>query len=488
MKTPKEIEDFLNDQFNDFEVKPGSSSLNQFLNKLETAKEKKRRRAAFYIFLSGVAAVLLILLGAYFSSLMPVRNQNKTLSATKTRLIKKQLQFEETTKLGKNASATKKTEKAILNPISPKGETNLSMVQKPELSDPLKNTTKTNTSPVLKNPGSASDPADMLNNAPGDTDPSFDRLKNSNSDPAVNSTLILQHNVVLFPEHLALIQNTPPADRSLMSGSEIKAEEDLLQFRSLPLKARLFAGIGLQALISNSFYSENKGSTINKTGYTGDFNASYIQQRQQNKTQRPLLIPGLKIGVIVNRYEIYTGLGYYQLTDRETVRVPKDSLTMSGSGATLGALGSGNGTTTGTFTGRVAGQDVVNEQTYTNRFSYLYAGLGVNAVFQYYAFSLKPGINISYNRITRGNYVLVDTDGYKRLAGSVQHLNKHVFSASINCSFAKKINRNIEVQLSPVYRMSLSSIFDSHYFNSQTYRAFGLEGALIYKFPVKFKP
>lgn len=502
MNDKKNIEDFFSQQFDGFEVRPSAGSFNQFMEKLEAAQEKKKRRSAFFLLAWGLAAAFLIVLGVsiYFDVKKPSPVSETTVGKPST---------EQLTNLPNEAT--------VPSTASPKHPALKSIKTRPTATpkSPAKNTIPgksvvTNNGPQGKEPQET--PPPIQNSLSGTVDPSpvAPPVFNPEVDPSPLVPAVLNpeegpvglaNNVnpagetaapeVLQADYLNLLYGKPFSPLDLRLVSEDRLSKDLVRLQRLRHQPRFFIGVSYQAMLTAASYKENKNSNVDKTLYSEDFAGSYVRRREANKSTGTLFIPGIRFGLATEKVEIYASMGYYQLRERERVYFPEDSIVYTAGGSNGGSLtplgSTGGGSNTATAAHASQFSELQDQGTYTNRFRYFYTSLGVSGVLHYPTFRVKPGIQVSYNRITRSEYVVVDAAGYRQVKGGTYYLNTSVFAFSLHCSFSKTIARGLELQLGPIYRMPVSSVFNSRYFATQNYKALGLEGALIYKFPAKLK-
>ncbi|MBL7932793.1 MAG: hypothetical protein JNL60_12865 [Bacteroidia bacterium] len=499
MEEKDNIEDYLGGKFNDFEVEPLSGSFNAVMDKVTAAKEKKRR--GIYLWAgSGIAALVLLYLA------LPL---NENIASTSPDIGKKILSSSESdsyiieSKTAISIEREKSVPKKQSTPEPQKlkaGQTEFEKQEPQPEQFPVATSHEALPKNTEKDPSqlpaasiavkeTEKEPTTIA--APEETQPealtSFVQQKENSSpldvsnppSPFNGSGMSLKADVlenIGFGVQLTANGNLKP------SLFDPKIEKDLLRLQSSRFKARFFIGIGCQAIMMGQTYALNSTANTDPIKYSGDFKSSYVENRRRQSSRGTSMIPGLIVGLGMQRFEIRATFGAFQIRDYEIISYPEDSLSTTGFTNTVTSLGnptaqnSQNITyTTHLYEGEKCG----------NIFNYVYGSLGINAIFRFYNFQLKPGIALSYNHAVNSSYAVVNTEGYQKYKNSTSYLNKNVYSFSLRCGVSKRLSRLIEMQVSPVYMISLSSVFDERYFLSQRFNGFGIEGALIYKFPVK---
>lgn len=495
------IEDYLGAKFKDFEVEPLPGSFNTVMEKVAVAKEKKRR-AGFLFVLSGIAALLLVYVSlSVFEDTSNTTNSviaSKKHNSSKTEKINNALGHklqenpsfveQEITSIkieSRKLNATPKTEiKTPNNTLSLK-EHNISApnLQHEEPKQITSAFVSTQTQTDHKNDTFVEQ---QTNSAPPlviISDKTIAGEKKINPAEAlaiIPAEAIAQVNADVL-QSIGFGMSFKAENNLVSSSSNSRAEKDLLRLQSSKFKARFFMGISCQALMMEQTYALNYSGNTDPIRYPAEFKSSYVEGRRKESSRSTVTMPGIIFGLSMQRFEIRATLGAFQMRDYEIIKYPEDSLT-TGFTNTVVPFG-----TPGIQATRNASP---NSQLYQgercgNTFNYVYGSLGINGILRFYNFQLKPGVAVSYNRALKSTYALVDTNGYQKYKNATRHLNKDVYSVSLRCGISKRLSRLVEVQVSPVYLISLSSVFDETYFLSQRFNGFGIEGALIYKFPVK---
>lgn len=479
----RHIEDFLAGKFKDFEAEPLPGSFNAVMEKVSAAKEKKRR-AAFLYTLSGIAALVVLYLALPLSDpYTKSSSSNISLKKTVDTEIKKAQKTNHHLS-GKSSARTERTPaksadlatsfKPTANTSTPENVSLLNNGYEPALASTEKEETlpgasETPFGQLLSD--SKSETASKSKTQPGITEEFKTIASSEQTMTEVNAGVL---------KSLGLGMQFGKVENLATSRFDPKAEKDLLRLQALKFKARFFIGLSCQALLVEQTYALNSSNNTDPIKFSEDFKSAYVDQRRKESSRSIAAVPGLLFGVSLQHFEVRATLGAYQMKYYETIRYPEDSIT--GFSNTITPLGNPGSQLTRTVSPNT---QFTQGEAHQNVYNFVFGSIGVNAILRFYNFQLKPGMAIAYNRPLKSTYTFVDSGGFQGYKEATTHLNKDVYTVSLRCGVAKRLSRMLELQVSPVYLMSMSSIFDERYFVSQRFNGFGIEGALIYKFPAR---
>lgn len=483
--TENNNDNLLGKKFTDFEVTPFASSFNTVKTRVDRHYKRKRRRAIIWIICS--------ILGPSMLYLSVFRNQSPE-GETLTLHMNKNTMPEQHQSVSDHRPTT-------IAEIKPTFATQMRMPDHTKtagLPNNSNNPSPTNKNKPIKSTGSHSVTAITvaLSNAltdtqiisPGNETTQLPKPEKANtidtSGGVYEHSVLLTHvpndtlgseplvPIVLKPIHGVFSADTNAlALKSQPSGDMYKPD---LQLRAREFKPVFYVGVSYQPTLLNYKFGLNAG----KAGFNPDLASAHVSKRQNNSEFLMHSVGGFKLGVILNKTFVVGGtFGYYKTKDHEIVNtITVDSTTAAPTKSNF--VPTGNSTTPAT-----ASLTVTNEtQTYSNKFSYLYASVDLGWIISQTGYRFMPAVNLGYHRVTRASYVVLDNKGYTYLENATQYLNHAMYSITLKAGFRKSIWNHFDFQLSPSYMFSASSLFNQDYFMSQKPYGFGLEGAIIYKF------
>ena len=480
------IDDFYESKFDGFESEPSLGSFENTLIKLQSAK-KKRRRKMIVLFSSGLSLLILFFCVGYLF-FIPQKTNTTTLSykAPESNLILNRTNKKEIkTKASLNAHIRQNRKQMVYSFTTT--EQNLTLNKQKKLNfipqpKPIKGYSKKSefTKPFL---------AKVSNNLNGQS--KITALKDSTSEvaqknePAIIKLTENNDEEIYFMDR---IKTLPSIEMERDVFSPFNTLEESLNKQILPLKAlnnkvTFFVGLSYMPLLYNYSYAKTAiTSNTFKTGYNSAFNSTYVATRNNQKTYNITAIPAIKFGICLrNTWDLALSIGYYKLRTKETVYFPPVDTSKSGGPIITGPYSIQPPPLSNDSANFSVNNQAAESATFRNEFRYVCAAIEVNRIINFRNFMFKPGVAITFNKVLKSSYVLVDNTGYTFQEKQKKYLNLYSYNISIKAGLAKQLFRKIELQLNPAFVFSPTSAFVKKYFLSQKMYGFGLEAGVIFK-------
>ena len=511
------INTFLSNRFKTFEVEPQAGSFNAVMEKLQAAQKKKRRRALAFWFvgLIGLFTLLFNYTSLFTSSLPISENTKPRLSRPADSKLHTTNERNERTHSQKISSGIHVQNQNTIN--KQPAVANLVKTSKiPGIESKKSNLTVYSKSakkvPHVGNPNKFVSSLDLVSNLPGSVTkkgnltglitkkPSEEETLNAEKDttnftinqnpkeiPTIQTYSSNRFDEYVVVENVLLLNpvkiiNTQKEEELLNSANSIKiTEKELLILKSAKFHTQFYAGLSYQPTFYSYNYEVNTGNNQLPKYYPANFSDEYVQNLKDTKKYNMTGVPGIKMGITFRKkFELGATVGFYKHSSEEKIKIPTfDTNTVISNSITpfqQPPLGGSPNPITG------SAKVNLDNNTYKNEYKQIYISFDASAILKTRGFKFKPGISFVINQIQKGSFVFVDNAGYQYLSNDKKQFNKSVYGLSFKAGLNRTLARNLELQISPVYNLSLSSIFKHNYFITQKLYGFGIEGVLIYKF------
>jgi len=466
--TNRQEDDILKNKFSTFEVNPSAASFDAFGAKLAAAQRKKKRRAlVFYLFGSGMAAILLVLL---FSPVSAPVSQKYAAGAQARRAPETKTQTPST--MEASGSSTPSTKRELFK--------HARKVQAPEANTPL---TQTLPKPLQTETAQQNNPMQPLASLPNAAVPAItinppqDGGITVPGNPSPTMETVSGETLPVYFLSSSLSSSVLPAEEGeqvTRYSNANSAEKELLKLKAQHFKPAYY--VGASYLILQHHYITTANNPNYNTGYT-DFSQFYINNYRANQKKALNGIPALVAGVVLKRKFDFSGsFGYMKLVSNEKlIYPPADSASPTTTPPSLSNIPLF--TPSNSQTGNSG-----DSLTLQNKLVYVFAGANLSTHIRFRSFTLKPGCGLQLHLLQNSAYVFVDSNGYNYQRKGKQLLNAQPLALNLKLGISRTLFRGASFQLSPVYVLSLQSVFDKNYFVSRKFRGVGLESAFIYKF------
>lgn len=447
------IDDFLKQSIDGFELQPRVNSFDAVMQKLA---RKKRRRVVFFFFLG--AGSLILSLVALLSTSAEKRFETTNVRVTAPTITN--------TKKQSNKKPFHHTRSNAATPHQ------LQTIKYTASSTPvlhaLKNTLQAVQNSGVTNSGSetmVAQPIELVQNKPE----TIEQNKNSqllNVPPA--------EPVASSPGE-TISDSSVVADTINLSSGKIKTT---LSATPLPLttdspvtakKTRRFMfGVHVNPQYSSLFIRENKNRNPEyNNSYPANFADSYLQsRREQNKFNFNYSL-GLKFGYQFNdKWELWVNGGIQRIVYFE------DVLTVY----------QGN-TLTGTFIPGIANNTKSTQNGYKNEFYYRTVGVNFSRTIAPNPFlKLKFDFGLTGNSLffSRTTFVSTPNTAFGNYNGGVAQTSNWTCSANFKLGLAKELTNRIHYRVSPGLYFTPTSMFKKDYIIKQNSYGFEIEAALIF--------